>query len=777
MSRTKSDSPNLDQLFLFLVLRLFRVQEHCRTQHRDSKAYLQITNTLTALEAWHQSAGNLPGSEPDAARAILENISDPGLSTLVRDELIEAQSIAESLQTCLERNESFEAPLQSLENSKNRLMSLATLIRQSLGHAPANTTIVLPLHGHPRWRLFFQKVSGVANKITGKRKSRGIHGIEPKSPALAVEQPSSDDAQTNSMNEYQSARNHLNKRLDERRLRRETQSATFFPRFAARDVFRNNPVEVKQLYAHSRGNVDFQARQSKADVFYSRLLGMANATAYLSFDQDADEANDGFCNLLACLLWMEIPWKDGRWSLIDAIVDMTNGVPQIGDKHLPATFAHLKREIEPILRRSGILGPSIVESFMDAQWYFCPIVLVKNEIVCLTDPRQRFPFLEEPSACHSATKAQGATGNVYKVIVAKGHFQSRKNINIAPRALARKDFREDPRAQRAGSNEKHIQDKFILSSVVRHAHICHPLAYLETNERPKSIFFSLADGDLGRYMRDTERPETMQQKRQMFLQLIYLASALDYLHHGIQSSLHSRTSCHHLDLKPENILVNLSPSDGSVTLKITDFGFSTVHHWQSIGTGSTADGPRETSLRGAQSPSAIAESSPYLAPEALDDLAQVNSRSDVWALAAIVSTVMAWLGKGHDGVVGYAKRRKQHNPGRQDYFFSSFIADEESVAGFINSVMAPDGGASERMVHKLNPAVSDLFRDAGPLISECAGVDSNEEKAMYRKLWPVLHPLLETDPKNRKTRMDEVHKQLWDIENALQQEFPATTHT
>ena len=76
------------------------------------------------------------------------------------------------------------------------------------------------------------------------------------------------------------------------------------------------------------------------------------------------------------------------------------------------------------------------------------------------------------------------------------------------------------------------------------------------------------------------------QKSEMFeewnvwRQLEHLSSALDYLHSMTPPLLHR-------DLKPENILCVKSPGDGSICLKLADFGLGKLLNLDSQGKIST----------------------------------------------------------------------------------------------------------------------------------------------------------------------------------------------
>jgi len=414
---------------------------------------------------------------------------------------------------------------------------------------------------------------------------------------------------------------------------------------------------------------------------------------------------------------------------------------------------------------------NLADTLHTIQWLFCPVVLRKYGPEQLVRSA-RLPYLEEPKLCND-----GASARVYKVKVAKGHLQSRYSSNRVPVWLAQKVFRPSEVAKQAGSLEQSIHERFIQSSLIRHGNISRPLISLRVQREDSidhCIFFRLADFDLRGYMEHVPRPDTTTARRCIFQQIINLASALDFLHNGIQPLGYSRASCHHLDLKPENILVDRG-EDGAITFKITDFGFSALHFRAGQGVRSASVAGKGTaredrqpsmsygSLRDKSTNRDITVGSTYMSPEAMAEFATVSSCSDVWAFGAIICTVMAWLNNGHPGVQAFSRNRiaTSSKEGSEDYFFRYERVDS-SYTGYTNLVK--DDGSTMRTAYYLNPAVVNLFKSMRTTAIL-------EERVMYEQVWPLLQDsLLLPDPRKRTIRMDEVRRQLWRVLRAVDDE-------
>lgn len=151
----------------------------------------------------------------------------------------------------------------------------------------------------------------------------------------------------------------------------------------------------------------------------------------------------------------------------------------------------------------------------------------------------------------------------------------------------------------------------------------------------------------------------------------------------------------HGDIKPQNVLWFPDSRDpnGKGTLKITDFGLSEF----------------QTSTK---SPSRVALSAPYRAPEGASEGDGVGQSHDIWALGCLYLELIGWLLGGNTLVRDFQKRRGAT---------SSVSWRNHPADGAFFEVQ--DGGVDRKAVAIVKPAVTKVCEP--PKGSPCAVADTD----------------------------------------------------
>ncbi|KAJ5980172.1 hypothetical protein N7481_007470 [Penicillium waksmanii] len=305
------------------------------------------------------------------------------------------------------------------------------------------------------------------------------------------------------------------------------------------------------------------------------------------------------------------------------------------------------------------------DKFVAQQACFCPIIIHQGrEQIVETPKRRRLPYLEEELL------SQGSFGKVYKVKIAKGHFQSHRTeaetSNTAPLEIARKDYVIS--SQFPSNDKEHEVLKKILASDRSCDNIVENFGSLAIGPTMYSIFMPLAICDLSAYMMEYHKakPSTTGEKAAIILSAHGLARGLHFLHHEMKTPLGEDLVCYHMDLKPSNILI-FQNSGGEQVWKISDFGMARV---KLRDTGGSRDKERDFNswFVQRQKPSEPTPSptfnphgeGTYLAPESLAAIRSMKASSDVWSLGCVISVLFVYLEEGADGVVQYREERSDH---------------------------------------------------------------------------------------------------------------------
>ncbi|KAI1457953.1 kinase-like protein [Annulohypoxylon moriforme] len=308
-----------------------------------------------------------------------------------------------------------------------------------------------------------------------------------------------------------------------------------------------------------------------------------------------------------------------------------------------------------------------INSFIDTQPCFCPIILLQGEDVQVPEGgRQRLPYLSDEKLL-----GEGAYGAVYSVEVAAGHLRDNHSsmVNTEPRLIARKDFKKSDGFQKEYDNMKRI-----LYTTRNCKNILETLGSLQLGGNTFSLFMPLAKCDLGKWMK-THVPPTEDHQKAEFLQCASgLADGLEFLHSDIKDHNHNRMICYHMDLKPANILVfHDERNPDKMIWKISDFGMSRVkflRHNTNIDISIAFQKREETLVSGTENRRAEGT---FLAPESTVGMRNMNEKSDVWSLGCVMSVLLTYLDEGQSGVDRYSDdrcdRSKEQGAGSGDFFF------------------------------------------------------------------------------------------------------------
>ncbi|PHH80284.1 hypothetical protein CDD80_2125 [Ophiocordyceps camponoti-rufipedis] len=313
--------------------------------------------------------------------------------------------------------------------------------------------------------------------------------------------------------------------------------------------------------------------------------------------------------------------------------------------------------------------------FMDNQACFCPVVLQQGDDIVVKDPeKERLPYLLQEDGSIKERKGGGSYGEVYKVVIAKGHFyDNRDNVRFRAESsisIARKDYDlEAVKGDLSKIKEEFAILKTILGTPSKCENIVEALCFLQIGMREFSLFMPLADLDLDKYMMKVNpaAPDSNKDKAAILHSAAGLAKGLDYLHSGITTRDHETIACYHMDLKPANILVFIKRDE--CLWKLSDFGISRIKVRHPRGASNNALRnmlDRDNSVSGTVNRRG---DGPYLAPESISTKPQMTWRSDIWSLGCIISIVFTYLELGAAGVRKYSEERTKNSGENMDRFF------------------------------------------------------------------------------------------------------------
>ncbi|KAJ0309443.1 hypothetical protein COL516b_002688 [Colletotrichum fioriniae] len=360
-------------------------------------------------------------------------------------------------------------------------------------------------------------------------------------------------------------------------------------------------------------------------------------------------------------------------------------------RHLEEFFEALLTGYRTLLKKVFGSDETTVDLFYKNQACFSTVVIrngpkeigtvVKSLDTC------RLPWLEEEHL------GSGSYGDVYKVVVAKGHFVVKGYANPEPEALARKDYKVK---SAINFREEAETMRKILQSTSKHDNILESIGTLEIGSNPLrfSLFMELAIDNLENYLmvKDHE-PKLDADARIRSLKSAWgLADGLHFLHTQMKTPDMQKMVCYHMDLKPSNILIFKDTRQGSheedLIWKVSDFGMSRVkmpHNSTSPNVGERDidfntmfnKNTHSDTMSGTQGRVGIGT---YLPSEALSPERSMNQKSDVWSLGCIISVLFTHLEEGAEGIKQYHESRRRENGNTEEFFKETYLGYKVSSA-------------------------------------------------------------------------------------------------
>ncbi|KAJ5279604.1 hypothetical protein N7478_004976 [Penicillium angulare] len=314
------------------------------------------------------------------------------------------------------------------------------------------------------------------------------------------------------------------------------------------------------------------------------------------------------------------------------------------------------------------------DRFLAQQAIFCPVTILRRREILVESKEQRLPYIDEKQV------GKGASGKVYRVIIAKGHVwdpdSEYKSLNAEPLEVARKDcvIEEDPKSKSTQSDRTIM--KLILSLPKKCDNIIESIGAILLDSSTWCLFMPLAICDLGAYMTEYHKmsPGTTMDKVEIVKNAKGLVGGLVFLHTEMKANGNDLV-LYHMDLKPANILIfrrqnqDADQTEGEYIWKISDFGMSKVKVVKRERESKSETNAQNLFARWARHepqkwPVSATKNErlegTYLAPESLSYTKSMTQESDVWSLGCVISVVFAYLEEGGEGVKEYARARNRY---------------------------------------------------------------------------------------------------------------------
>lgn len=224
-----------------------------------------------------------------------------------------------------------------------------------------------------------------------------------------------------------------------------------------------------------------------------------------------------------------------------------------------------------------------------------------------------------------------------------------------------------------------------LSARVRHANVAATLDYVEHDGRTYLIEELVAGKDLRVRLREDF----------YYLDPHLAAHMVSHLARGLAAAHHAGVA--HRDLKPSNIIVS---DDGAMSVvKITDFGVAKLANDRLAEELEELNRDQSTLLTGSQT---LIGAIPYMAPERFIKPADVDLKSDVWALGAILYHLMSGEPPFGSGAAAIGKILAGQGVSAPTMFgrFSAFSALESALMNVVSRCLVGDP--------KLRPSADEL---------------------------------------------------------------------
>jgi hypothetical protein len=308
-------------------------------------------------------------------------------------------------------------------------------------------------------------------------------------------------------------------------------------------------------------------------------------------------------------------------------------------------------------------------SFYEVQDIYLPLTIVegqRNECGGHLSHSRRLPIV------YTEKIAGGTSGDVFKVQIAKGGWQSTDGItNREEKWVAQKIFNKESFEDRKDMFDWEVRIYNILQRTTHYNNLAEFYGSLQWNKEGDieySIFLPLADSSLHTLLTSQEWYEkaadgTPKYAGDLFRCAAGLCDGVYTLHHLLRDNDEKPISVLHMDLKPKNVLIYRGTSHAKTHWKIADYGLS-------------RDKPRQDNL---DNTIPLQREGTFVSPEAHLGK-KVTIVSDLWCLAGVLLEVYTYVLGGPELVKKFrAFRTVTRGRITEDQFFVSGDEDDGQV--------------------------------------------------------------------------------------------------
>lgn len=278
----------------------------------------------------------------------------------------------------------------------------------------------------------------------------------------------------------------------------------------------------------------------------------------------------------------------------------------------------------------------IYQLFFDRKKVFCALILKEGDVHQVSENVIPPFFLREDEVI-----GEGGAGKVYRVIVGKRHWIDKLLSNSEDMPLAIKRFNRLPKDTTKARFKVEFDSLMKLKSAsVKSRNVMLPLASLILGQE-RLLIYDLAETNFEKYM--WTREPALHNIRAVLRNATDLVGALAWIH-----EYQPGQSICHGDIKPLNILIcKTGPRE---IWKLADFDRSLEKP-----TFNNSDESKFRMKGGLNT---------YRDPES-----QNGTRSDVWAMACMISLILTWLDNGRKGIGEFMTKRNMGDPDNDDVFY------------------------------------------------------------------------------------------------------------
>ncbi|KAL1601496.1 hypothetical protein SLS60_006411 [Paraconiothyrium brasiliense] len=287
----------------------------------------------------------------------------------------------------------------------------------------------------------------------------------------------------------------------------------------------------------------------------------------------------------------------------------------------------------------GVQDDGFYAQFFDQKKYFCALVLkegrrheVREEAI--------LPFFFKDECI----LGDGGAGRVYKIEVGKRHWTDKWLSNSEDMPLAIKRFK--PRTTGTLTDRFDLEFGNLMkmkNARTKSQNVMLPLASLIKGS-VRYLIYDLAEMTFEQYMWSTKTPYVFRADRAKAV----LKNGTDLV--GALSWIHQYKPYHsiaHGDIRPQNILI-IRDRSGEIW-KLADF-----------------DRSRAKSTLSSSGDAKKGHLGSYHAPEDGD-----GRRSDVWAMACMLTLILSWLSDGPHGIGNFLMKRNRNDQDNSDVFYNA----------------------------------------------------------------------------------------------------------